>query len=374
MLLNTSDYEFLENLVEVNAGMTYGGVIMESTVGRRFLVEMMFTEWEDDYRKGGQSTDKSKVAAQASSAIKKIITKIFGGTYWEVVEGTGTIGETPYKLAQRDVPTIFERVKTLASAFGGKVAKAWTALKNFAKKHPYAAGTALIVFVLVTAYMVIKQRPLLKQIGNFMRKIIVWPFTKMKEGISWVINKILSAWNSSKTESVLIQLAGSATSSFNESVLFTETVLMLEGDDKTEKEKKLLKDNVLRKITQYGFQVPKTFILKMLAKYASLFYSKDNKFDSTKVDEKLKAAKEELSKYKKDVAKDKRDEKTISDLLQNIDKARKDINGASKTYIGEHKKALIISAIVLLVVVAAAIYFYRKKKASTTTQEESFAF
>lgn len=380
MLLNKYDYEFLENLVEHKSNMPYGSMMLESTIGKRFLVEMLFTESND-------SGNKSEQTLKETNLFMKWVKFIFGGeVYTKVSDDMSTLTETVDKNGKKmvlnkvQVPTIFERIKGIAVAGGEKLKALYGKVKKYAMAHPTSTVLFVLGFLIVAVYLFVKQRSLVKQIVNYMVKIIAWPFTKFLQGLSWIINKLLTFMpKTPKVESTLINLLGANGVTFNEMKLFMETVYMLEddkavtdGDKLTKEDAKKVYTGVWAKIKRYGWKVPRNVILKLIAGYVNLFVKKDSKLAIDNLINNVKKYKEELSNYKKNA--DKVETAKLEEIWANIEKAEEDLNAARKKFIGEHKKVLIITAIVVLVIAGVAIWYFRKKRAEGGNVEESFAF
>jgi len=386
MSMSSAEYMFLEQLAldTKYSGIEnteYGSLMLESTIGRRFIVETLFLEAKVDVKSMGvmgsalnKDKDKNRLANSLAKEFNKLIVmaKKSGNTREakrllqakkEMMKTYGIYFNNDSK-SSKDGLSIIERFKKIFYSVGDWGKEVYKTTVSFIKKHPYKSVAIAMAVVSFITYILVEQRDLAKKILVFIRNMVTFPFRKIYQGLTWVISKILGNSKHEFSESVINHQFTYCTGLY-ESVLFLTEA---EGD-----KIKNVKENIFKKvwafITKYGWKVPKRVAISAVFKYTSLFYKDIELGKIDKIQKELDGLLKEYNEYKKLSKGENVDEKIfgkeMESISQQIENKRNELTQEKSKFIKEHWKPILITLVTLAVIISIAIYVYKKNRQNT---------
>jgi len=382
--LTETEYVFLECLAletKFNGveNTEYGSLMLESTMGRRFLVEMLFIEGTPaggntpknlDVMGTGKGSGLDKIFAELKRGIKGLGIRIFQGNeaYTAFVEAANNNNNKGDE--KKNALTLWGRFKALLYKAGDKAKEVYEFVKDYIKKHPIysiAIVSAAIVFV---TYMLTEQKELTKKIGNFLKNLVTYPFRKISQGISWVINKIFSNSKKKLSESV-INKQFKYIDSLLESVMFIESSMIsyMEASQTNTHDENLKRILTIlsKNMKNDGVSTPNMTVIKNLL----------NNYTSEELNLMVRTLKNDRTYAKKVVKEVEKNKENVTNIKQIIDKRIKE---AYDKYIKEQESKNIFAKVLEYIkrygwevpkrLVLSLVYKYTKLFYSKDTNED----
>ena len=372
MELTSLDYKFLEPLaLETFRNLTQtnmGSLVAESTIGRKFLVDMLFEQVSTDIlEQAPVGADIQQEIEAAKQELVKAGTEALGGkgskTLKGAIKGADKAAVTTDKNKANFFVRMWDRFKSFFTG-DSRLSRFFTAAKSAIKKHWKIAavvfGMSVVVgiVVLMVKHKKSVDRPFLKKTSNYVWNAIKWPFAKINLGVTWLINRIKKLFG----KKGVVESALDKSLTFPELQFLAES-LVLEANEQGEGKKGIARraaQFVTRWAKNVGWEAPKTVVTKAIAQTLKKFDLADvAKCKETAADlidvhsqrlDQLKKMKEKLSDKDKNA-------------LKNIDKQIK----TTKSIIRRLKLVKwtnVLTVVFMVCVVAAlvAIAYYAIKK------------
>ena len=189
-LLNDKDYRYLESIVNlVQTSGYYGDLIMESTVGRRFMVELMFQQTLVEST-GSLKDSVKDVVAKVLKPIKSIVKKEKVEKEASEVVNIAANKDLQDKDKNKDgtLNRLITSIRTFFKKIGGKLSDAYSKIYDFCKKYKlhYVAIAAGLILIVIAIF----KREWIKNALTFIKNMINKGVEGVKKAVTFVLNKV----------------------------------------------------------------------------------------------------------------------------------------------------------------------------------------
>ena len=373
MELTSLDYKFLEpialetfrNLTQTNMG----SLVAESTIGRKFLVDMLFEQVSASLQEHAPvGSDVQQEVKEASQELVKAGVEALDGkgarTLKQAIKGAS---ESVVTSESKDKANFFIRMwDRFKSFFTGdsRLGRFFRAVRSGIRKHwkiaavVFGIGVIIGIVVLMVRRKKSVDKAFVRQTASYVWNAIKWPFSKIRLGVTWLINKVKGLFG----KKGVVESALDKYLTFSE-VQFLAESLVLEANNQGEGKKGIAKravDFVTKWAKRVGWEAPKSVVTKAIAQTLKKFNLSDVAGCKETAADLIDVYSQRLEQLKK--MKEKLSDKD-QDALKNIDKQIK----TTKSIIRRLKLVKwtnVLTVVFMVCVVAAlvAIAYYVVKK------------